>query len=77
MGGALPILQASEPYWEWEDKPFVRTCYTPDDWMNSIKWAVKNRDEVGALAQQAREYVLAERTFKTEIERWREAIEGR
>jgi hypothetical protein len=42
--------------------------------MRAIKWALKNRDEVSALAQQAREYVLAERTFKTEIERWREAV---
>jgi hypothetical protein len=74
MGGAMPVLQSAEPYWEWEDKAFARTCHTPDDWMRAIKWALKNRDEVSALAQQAREYVLAERTFKTEIERWREAV---
>jgi hypothetical protein len=74
MGGAMPVLQSAEPYWEWEDKTFARTCHTPDDWMRAIKWALKNRDEVSALAQQAREYVLAERTFKTEIERWREAV---
>lgn len=76
MGGAMPILQSSEPYWEWEDKPFARTCHTPDDWTGAIKWAVKNRDAVSALAQQAREYVLSERTFKTEIEKWRKAISG-
>jgi hypothetical protein len=74
MGGAMPVLQSCEPYWEWEDKTFARTCHTPDDWMRAIKWALKNRDAVSALAQQAREYVLAERTFKTEIERWREAV---
>jgi hypothetical protein len=76
MGGAMPFLQSSEPYWEWEDKEFARMATTPDDWMRQIKWAVANRDEVRVRAQQAREYVLAERTFRTEIERWRQAIEG-
>lgn len=76
MGGALPILQSYEPYWEWADKNYVPICVTPDDWMRQIKWAVANRDEVRARAQRAREYVLAERTFSTEINRWRQAING-
>jgi len=74
MGGAMPILQSSEPYWEWEDRDLAPTCHTPEDWMRVIKWALKNRDAVRHCARQAREYVLAERTFKTEIEKWREAI---
>ena len=77
MGGAMPFLQSSDPYWEWEDKEYARICHTPDDWMRAIKWAVQNRDEVRQKAQRARDYVLRERTFATEIERWREAIRGR
>jgi hypothetical protein len=76
MGGAMPFLQASEPYWEWEDKEFARTVWSESAWMAQMKWAVANRDEVRARAQQAREYVLEHRTFRTEIDRWRTAIAG-
>lgn len=76
MGGAMPFLQTSEPYWEWEDKEFARTVRSESDWMTQLKWAVANRDEVRARAQQARKYVLEQRTFRTEIERWRQAITG-
>jgi len=74
MGGALPILQDAEPYWEWADR--VPVAHTPDDWMRHIKWCVANRDEVRQRAEQTRDYVLAERTFRTEINRWRQAIDG-
>lgn len=76
MGGAMPFLQSSDPYWEWEDKEFARIARSESDWMQQMKWAVANRDEVRARAQQAREYVLEQRTFRTEIERWRHAIDG-
>jgi glycosyltransferase involved in cell wall biosynthesis len=76
MAGAMPIVQRYEPYWEWFDSDFVRTASTPDEWEQQIRWAVANRDEVRVRAQQAREYVLEKRTFRTEIERWREAIAG-
>jgi hypothetical protein len=76
MGGAMPLLQTAEPYWEWEDKEFARVAASPDDWMRQIKWSVANRDEVRVRAQQAREHVLATRTFRTEVERWRQAIKG-
>lgn len=85
MGGAMPFLQASEPYAEWRDADvadpsidggFVRICRSPSEWTEAIKWAVANRDEVRARAQQARDYVLKHRTFRTEIERWRQAIAG-
>ena len=74
MGGAMPILQAEAPYAEWRDVPFARMCWTPDDWMDALKWAVRNQDEVRARGAQAREFVLRERTFETEIEKWKEAI---
>lgn len=76
MGGAMPILQDGEVYWEWADKEFARICHSAADWADAIKWAVCNQDEVRARATEAREYVLRERTYATEIERWREAITG-
>jgi hypothetical protein len=76
MGGAMPIVQAYEPYWEWENNLSAGWCPTPSHWMDTIKWAVENRDEARARGQQAREYVLRERTFRTEINRWRQAIGG-
>ena len=74
MGGAMPIVQAEAPYDEWRDVEFARACWTPDDWMDALKWAVRNQDEVRARGAQAREFVLRERTFSTEIEKWKEAI---
>jgi hypothetical protein len=76
MGGAMPILQGERPYDEWRDKPFARICWTPADWMNAIQWAVRNRDEVRRLGAACREHVLKERTFRTEIHKWRAAIGG-
>jgi hypothetical protein len=76
MGGAMPFLQSSEPYWEWENKGFVRMCHSPADWVSALQWAVRNQDEVRWRAQQARAYVLGNRTFRTEIDRWHDAVEG-
>lgn len=73
MAGALPVLQAYEPYAEWDDKP-ARRCWTEKDWLDEIKWCVKNQDGARELAAKAREYVLQERTFKQEIVKWREAV---
>ncbi len=76
MGGAMPLVQGTEPYWEWSDFEFSRVCSTPDEWAKAIRWTVENQDTVRAKAQEARSYVLAERTFTTEIDRWRQAIRG-
>lgn len=74
MGAAFPILQAYAPYDEWRDKPYARVCWTEDDWVDVIRWAVRNRDEVRERGLLAREYVLRERTFRTEVEKWRSAV---
>lgn len=74
MGGAMPFVQAEEPYHEWRDVEFARMCATPGEWTDAIKWAVQNRDVVREKAQQARQHVLTHRTFVTEIDRWRKAI---
>jgi len=76
MAGAFPILQAERPYDEWRDKEYARMCWTSSDWMSAIKWAVANQDEVRAKGNLAREHVLLNRTFKTEIAKWRKAIES-
>jgi hypothetical protein len=74
MGGAMPFVQTDEPYHEWRDVDYSKSCATPAEWMDAIQWGVRNRDEVRAKARQAREHVLVNRTFRTEIERWRQAI---
>lgn len=76
MGGAMPLLQAAEPYWEWEHLPFIDWCVTQGDWMRAIKWVVENQDGARSMAQHARNYVLEHRTIGVEIDRWRDAIEG-
>lgn len=73
MGATLPILQAAPPYADWHDKPALM-CWTEKDWMEQVKWCVRNQDEVRALGQLTREYVLRERTFTTEIDHWRTAL---
>jgi hypothetical protein len=76
ISGAMPMLQGDRPYDEWRELPFARMCWTEADWQQQIKWAVRNQDEVRARGAEAREFVLRERTFTTEIDRWREAIQG-
>jgi len=73
MGATLPVLQAAQPYADWYDKPALM-CWTEKDWEDRIKWCVRNQDEVREMGKQAREYVLLNRTFKTEIVRWKEAL---
>lgn len=74
MGGAMPFVQAEEPYHEWRDVEFARMCATPAEWADAIKWAVRNRDAVRAKAKQARDFVLEHRSFATEVKKWETAI---
>lgn len=75
MAGAMPMLQGGLPVYEaWREQPFARMCWTPQDWVEAIRWAVKNQDEARQLGAQAREFVLRERTFATEINVWKEAL---
>lgn len=74
MAGVMPILQNEEPFAPW--RPFWGRWMpsTEDEWMDCIKWVVKNRDSVKEWADAAKRYVLEERTIDKEVERWEEAI---
>lgn len=73
MAGAWPIVSTASPYAPWHGR--TMTCTTAKDWEQAIKWAIRNRDQIPALAVEARDYVLSERTIEQNIWRWREAVE--
>jgi hypothetical protein len=72
MGGALPVVSKTEPYRPWWDRGYV--AETKKDWVKIVKHLVKNRDEVQKCYQDARHYVLTERTIQTGIEKWRSVL---
>jgi len=72
MAGAWPIVSTATPYTPWRDR--TMTCTTAKEWEHAIKWAVRHRDEIPALAAEAKRYVLAERTIERNIGLWREAL---
>ena len=72
MAGAWPIVSTATAYKPWHDR--TMTCTTAKDWEQALRWVVRHRDEIPRLAQEAKDYVLAERTISKNIERWREAI---
>jgi hypothetical protein len=74
MAGAWPIVSTATAYRPWHDR--TMTCTTAKDWQDAIRWAVRHRDEIPALAAKAREYVLGERTIEKNIHLWKEAVSG-
>lgn len=74
MAGAWPIVSTATPYKPWHDR--TMTCTTAKDWQEAIRWAVRHRDEIPKLAQEAKDYVLAERQISQSIHTWEEAISG-
>lgn len=74
MAGGWPIVSSATAYKPWHDRTMV--CTTPKDWENAIKWVVRHRDEIPALAAKAKEYVLSERTIDKNIDNWRRAVDG-
>jgi hypothetical protein len=76
MAGALPVVSAVEPYRPWFDGPALR-CHNANGFLEAIQWCVRNRDDVALIAEQARDYVLAERQIKDNVWRWEEAIAGK
>jgi glycosyltransferase involved in cell wall biosynthesis len=75
MMGVLPICSDVEPYEPWRGGP-MPLARDADDFLELVRWCVTHRDEVRALAHEAREYVLRERTIENNIHRWREACEA-
>lgn len=76
MGNACPILQDEQPYEEWVAGETCLKARTPDDWLRMLKYAVYNEERRREIAQAAREYTLAERTFEKNAWRWRKAIKS-
>jgi hypothetical protein len=76
MAGAVTIAQRSAPYEEWfENKPCL-TASTAKEYVDHVRWCVRNQDEAREMGQQARELVLNTRTIQAEIGKWREAVNG-
>lgn len=79
MAGVLPLVANEEPYREFgETFPDLLVESDERAWLDSIKWVVKNRDEVKHRAEEVKRYVLANRTIDNpkNIAPWREAILG-
>jgi hypothetical protein len=79
MVAALPIVSEGIVYADW-GAPYVEGRKGPalvaesaEGFCSRLAWAVENRDEVRALGQEARDYVLSERTIENTIELWRGA----
>lgn len=75
MGNAFSILSDEPPYQWWRDKPALM-AKTAKDFYHHVKWAVRNQDEARALAAEAKQLVLKERTIQANAWRWQEAING-
>lgn len=75
MAGAMPIVARVESYKPWSDMGWP-SASTSEEWVELIQYAVRNRDWVKDMQEQAKEYILRERTIKHEIPRWEEAIFG-
>ena len=74
MAGVMPIVQDAPPYSPWKDMGWEWMPRTEADWVDAIHDIVANRDMVGVLANDAKAYVLRERTIEQEIVAWREAL---
>jgi hypothetical protein len=73
MGGVLPVMQDAAPYAWWHDKPGLIAADS-EGFLRHVQWAVANQDEVRALAGEALELVLRERTNLAQRGLYQEAI---
>jgi glycosyltransferase involved in cell wall biosynthesis len=72
MAGAWPIVSTATPYKPWHDRTIA--CGSKKDWTNALKWAVLHRDEIPALAAEAKDYVTSTRLIEHSKHLWEEAI---
>ena len=73
MAGVMPIASWEIPYDYWQGKwDFLPR--NADEWMEQIRYIVKNRDIVKGKAAEAKAMILAERTIDHEVHKWEEAI---
>jgi glycosyltransferase involved in cell wall biosynthesis len=83
MAGALPIVQQHESFSPWlaegVDEPERATCLVAKDseeFLENVQWCYEHRDDVKVMAENAKQYVLRERTIQNNVWRWQEAIDG-
>lgn len=76
MAGAMPVISRLDPYEPWQ--PLVgEACLeaqSVDEWFETLRWCVENRDKVRTMAQRARAHVLASRTIEATRQAWADAI---
>jgi hypothetical protein len=76
MAGAMPVVSKLDPYDPW--RPLVgEACLeaqSVEEWFETLRWCVENREEVREMAGRARAHVLASRTIQSEKPAWEAAI---
>lgn len=76
FAGAALVLSDVAPYDAWSHDENCLKAKTAKDFLRHVQWLVANRDQAGQLAAAGREYVLAERTTRSQIGCWRAAVAG-
>jgi hypothetical protein len=74
MAGVVPFLAREEPYRPWFDKPDFLVESGESNWLEKVKWIVRNQDALPSLLETARAYVLDERTTQSNVWKWKKAI---
>ena len=72
MAGAWPIVSTATPYKPWHRRTIA--CTDAKDWQQALRWATRHRDEIPALAAEAKDYVMSERLIEHSKHLWEEAI---
>jgi hypothetical protein len=76
MAGAMPVISKLEPYEPWQQLvgEACLEAQSVEEWFETLRWCVENRDEVRAMAGRARAHVLASRTIQATRQAWADAI---
>ena len=73
MAGVLPLMSEEEPYRPWF-RDWPELVVKKDDWEEVIRHYCQNRDTVPRLAQETREWTIANRSIEHTIDLWKEAL---
>ncbi len=77
MGGVVPLLHDAPPYSPWRQSDWPFMARTEADWFDLIRRVVsEGKDYAVEWAEEAKDYVLRERTIEKNIHRWKEAVDG-
>jgi hypothetical protein len=72
MCGALSVVGSGEPYRDWYGVAWF--AQTPEEFLQRVQAAYRDRGMVRGLAAMARQLVLTERTIRLEVQVWAAAI---